>query len=356
MKLKSILIFSICLWAMTFTGCGKNTDTQFPNGEVKVYNWGEYIDETLIDEFEQTYGIDVIYDTFNTNEEMYPKIESNPSLYDVVCPSEYMIAKMIEKDLLAPLNYDNIPNIVNIGETYMTKAQDFDPNNTYCVPYTYGTVGILYNTTMVDEEITSWSVLWDEKYKNNIIMQDSVRDAFMIAFKMLGYSSNTTEEAKIFEASALLKKQYPLVKAYAIDETRDKMINGAAALGIIYSGEYLVCIEENEDLAYVVPEEGSNVWIDGWVVPKGAKNKENAEKWINFLCTKEAAIKNFYYIGYATPNVAAMEDLEEEYLNDPAVFPTDEILDRCEFFTYLGEEVDNLYYEYWKKVKTIKLF
>lgn len=349
---KNILIASItaCIAAASLTGCASSAD-KYPNGEVKVYNWGEYLDEDLLQEFESQYGIHVIYDTFTTNEEMYPKIEADPSLYDVICPSDYMVEKMIQKGLLSPLNYDNIPNISNIGETYMKKAQDFDPNNTYCVPYTYGTVGILYNTTMVDEEITSWNILWDEKYKQDIIMQDSVRDAFMVALKKLGYSANTTNETEVAEAAALLKEQYPLVKAYVIDEVRDKMINNAAALGVIYSGEYMICTEENEDLAYVIPEEGSNVWIDGWVVTSGAKNKENAEKWIDFLCTKEAALANFEYIGYATPNMAAREEIDAELLNNPGIFPDDDILDRCEFFLYLGEDIDNMYYEYWKQVK-----
>ncbi len=348
---KTILTASalIGLAALSLTGC--SSSDKFPNGVVKVYNWGEYLDEDLIAEFESEYGIDVIYDTFTTNEEMYPKIEADPSLYDVICPSDYMIEKMIQNGLLSPLNYDNIPNISNIGESYLEKAEDFDPDNTYCVPYTYGTVGILYNTTMVEEEITSWDVLWDEKYSQDIIMQDSVRDAFMVALKRLGYSANTTVESEVAEAAALLKEQYPLVKAYVIDEVRDKMINNAAALGVIYSGEYMICTEENEDLAYVIPEEGSNVWIDGWVVTSGAKNKENAEKWINFLCTKEAALANFEYIGYATPNMAAREDIDEELLNDPGIFPSDDILDRCEFFLYLGEDADNMYYEYWKQVK-----
>ena len=282
---------------------------------------------------------------------MYAKIASDPSLYDVICPSDYMIQKMIENNLLSEINWDNVPNIENIDSLMMDRVSDFDPGNKYTVPYTYGTVGILYNTSMVDEEITSWDVLWDETYKNNIIMQDSVRDAFAVALKKLGYSLNSTNEHELEQAKDLLHEQYPLVKAYAIDEVRDKMINGAAALGVIYSGEYLYCSEENPDLAYVVPEEGSNLWIDGWVITSGSKNKENAEKWLDFLARPEIALKNFEYITYSTPNVAAQEMIDEEYLEDPAVFPDEEIINRCEIFQYLGQEMEDLYYEMWKLVK-----
>lgn len=323
----------------------------YPNGVVKVFNWGEYIDESLIQQFEDEYGIQVIYDTFTTNEEMYPKIAANPSLYDVICPSDYMIEKMIENNLVQEIDWDQIPNIKNMDETCMRRVEDFDPGNKYTVPYTWGTVGILYNTKMVTTPIDSWSVLWDETYENNIIMQDSVRDAFMVALKLLGYSCNSTNENELHEAMELLKEQKPLVKAYAIDEVRDKMINNAAALGVIYSGEYLYCHEENEDLAYAVPKEGSNLWFDGWVITSEAKNVENAHKWLNFLCTADAAYANFEYITYATPNDAAKEMIDPEYLNDPGVFATEERMDKCEIYKYLGSEMEDTYYELWKQVK-----
>ena len=233
---------------------------KYPNGKVKVFNWGEYIDEDLIGEFEDEYGIEVIYDTFDTNESMYPRVEADPSLYDVICPSEYMVEKMIENDVVQEIDWDQISNKDNIGSTYFKSCESFDPGNKYFVPYTFGTVGILYNKSMVPEDavIDSWDVLWDETYKNNIIMQDSVRDAFMISLKRLGYSCNTTDKDELNEAMEQLMIQYKLNKAYAIDEVRDKMINGAAAIGVIYSGEYLYCQEENEDLEYVVPKEGTN--------------------------------------------------------------------------------------------------
>ena len=326
---------------------------KYPNGEVKVYNWGEYIDEDLIDEFEEEYGIDVIYDTFDTNEAMYPKIEADPSMYDVVCPSDYMIEKMIQNGLVQEIDWDQISNAENIGEQYLKSCEGFDPGNKYAVPYTFGTVGILYNAELVDEDavIDSWDVLWDETYKNQIIMQDSVRDAFMVSLARLGYSINSTDEDELTEAMEELKIQSKLNKAYAIDEVRDKMINGAAAIGVIYSGEYLYCKEENEDLVYVLPKEGSNIWYDAWVITSGSENVENAHKWIDFLCTADAAYRNFEYIYYGTPNIAAQELIDEDIVNDPATFPDEETIEKCEVYRYLGEDIEDFTYELWKQVK-----
>ena len=216
---------------------------------------------------------------------------------------EHLSALMIQNDVLQEIDWDQITNKENIGEVYLKSCEGFDPGNKYCVPYTFGTVGILYNKELVDEDavIDSWDVLWDETYKNDIIMQDSVRDAFMISLKRLGYSCNTTDEDELNEAMEELKIQSKLNKAYTIDEVRDKMINGAAAIGVIYSGEYLYCQEENEDLEYVIPKEGTNIWYDGWVITKGSENVENAHKWIDFLCSQEAAYDNFEYIYYGTP-------------------------------------------------------
>ncbi len=341
----AIVIVCVSGWMMS--------QNPFPNGEVRVFNWGEYIDEELITEFEERYGIEVVYDTYDTNEAMYPKVMADPSMYDVVCPSEYMIEKMMENNLLQEINWDLIPHAENIGEMYMESCTSFDPDNKYCVPYTFGTVGILYNTTMIEEGdvIDSWDVLWDESYANNMIMQDSVRDAFMISLKRLGYSLNSTDVEELEAAKKELQIQSKLNKAYAVDEVRDKMINGAAALGVIYSGEYLYCKDENPDLAYVVPKEGSNIWYDAWVITSKARNVENAHKWLDFLCEADVALKNFEYIYYGTPNVAAQEMIDEEILNDKGAFPDAELIDRCEVYLYLGAEAEDLYYELWKEVK-----
>ena len=322
-------------------------------GKVVVYNWGEYLDPDVLDQFEEETGIKVIYEEFETNEIMYPKVAAGAIAYDVVCPSDYMIDKMLKNDLLAEINFDNIPNITNIGETYMSWSEEFDPGNRYSVPYCWGTVGILYNKTMVDDPVDSWDILWNEKYKDNILMQDSVRDALMVTLKKLGYSMNTESEEELAEATQLLIDQKPLVQAYVIDQVRDKMIGDEAALGVIYSGEAIYTQRENENLEYVIPKEGTNLWIDSWVIPKNAQNKENAEAFINFMCRPDIALKNFDYITYSTPNTAARELIEDEDIrNSTIAFPTDDMLKNCETFHYLGDELDNLYTEYWNKVKS----
>lgn len=321
--------------------------------QVIIYNWGEYIDPEVLDMFEEETGIQVIYEEFETNEIMYPKIQSGAIAYDLVCPSDYMIQKMIQNDLLQPLNFDNIPNAKNIGQVYYEKSRQFDPDNQYSIPYCWGTVGILYNTKMVEEPIDSWTVLWDTQYKDNILMQDSVRDAFAVALKTLGYSLNSTSIHELTQAKDLLVQQKPLVQAYVIDQVRDKMIGNEAAIGVIYSGEAIYTQTENPDLAYVVPKEGSNMWIDSWVMPKNAPNKENAEKFLDFLCSPEIALMNFEYITYSTPNEKARELIEDPAIrNSEIAFPGDSILSRCETFTYLGEDADKVYNQLWREVKS----
>ncbi len=333
------------------SGCGSSASGK--NGEVVVYNWGEYIDPEVLTMFEDETGIKVVYDEFETNEIMYPKVEAGATEYDVVCPSDYMISKMIENDLLAEINFDNVPNSENIGAQYWDQSKEFDPENKYSVPYCWGTVGILYNKTMVSEPITSWSVLWDEQYADNILMQDSVRDAFMVALKLNGYSMNSLDEAELETAKQSLIEQKPLVQAYVIDQVRDKMIGDEAAIGVIYSGEAIYTQRENENLEYVIPEEGTNVWIDSWVIPKNAKNKENAEKFINFLCRPDIALMNFEYITYSTPNDAARELIEDEDIrNSEIAFPDLTQYNNLETFTYLGDEGDELYNNLWKEVKS----
>lgn len=319
--------------------------------EIYVYNWGEYIDPEVITQFEEETGITVHYEEFETNEEMYTIIASGARQYDVICPSDYMIEKMMKNDLLAELDYENIPNIQNIGKQYLERAEGFDPGNRYSVPYCWGTVGIMYNKKMVTEPVTSWEILFDEAYRKQILMQNSVRDAYCVALSYLGYSINTLEEAELNEATNLLLRQKPLVQAYVIDQVRDKMIRNSAALGVIYSGEAIFMQKENPDLEYVIPKEGSNVWIDGWVIPKNCKNKEGAEAWINFMCKPEAALMNFDFITYSTPNEAARALIEDEEIrNSKIAFPDAEDLERCEVYHYLGSDGDLMYDKYWTKV------
>ena len=357
-KVKKVLfrrvIPAVICAVFVFGGFYYAQESNMMNSEkVVVYNWGEYLDPEVLTMFEEETGIDVVYEEFETNEILYPKISSGAIAYDVICPSDYMIQRMIENDLLAEINFDNIPNIKNIGKDYMEQSRQFDPENKYSVPYCWGTVGILYNKTMVDEPITSWSVLWDEKYKDNILMQDSVRDAFGVTLKYLGYSLNSTDLDELTEARDLLIKQKPLVQAYVIDQVRDKMIGNEAAIGVIYSGEAIYTQMENPDLEYVIPEEGSNIWIDSWVIPKNAENKENAEKFINFLCRPEIALMNFEYITYSTPNIEARKMIEDEAIrNSEIAFPDLSKYDNLETFQYLGTEADQTYGELWNQVKS----
>lgn len=348
-KIWASVIISFVIFLTTSCGMRENDDNI-----VIVYNWGEYIDPEMLELFEEETGIRVIYDEFETNETMFPKVEVGAAEYDVVCPSDYMINKMIRNDLLMELNFEHLPNAkANIGAQYWQQSEGFDPGNRYSVPYCWGTVGILYNKTMVEEPITSWAQLWDEKYRDEILMQDSVRDAFMVAEKMYGYSMNTLDEQELITVRDALIDQKPLVQAYVIDQVRDKMIGGEAAIGVIYSGEAIYTKYENSDLEYVIPKEGTNVWIDSWVILKNAPHQENAEKFIDFMCRGDVALKNFEYITYSTPNEAAKALIEdEEVTNSPIAFPDLSQYDNLETYVYLGEEGDALYNELWKEVKS----
>jgi spermidine/putrescine-binding protein len=343
---------SIICSMFLITACGNK-------GDLYVYNWGEYMDPEVIEMFEEETGLKVVYDEYETNEIMYPKVSRGTSSYDLICPSDYMIQRMREEDLLAEINLDNVPNMKNIGEEYLTASKEFDPENKFSIPYFWGTVGILYNKSMVDGPIDSWDVIFDEKYKDvyadDVLMQNSVRDALGIALKYLGYSLNTTNEDELNEARDLLIGQLNngVVQAYVVDEVRDKMIGDAAAIGVIYSGEALYTISRNQNLEYVIPKEGSNIWIDSWVIMKDSKNKENAERFLDFLCRPDIALMNFEYITYSTPNTEARALIEDEAVRyNPIVFPDASDLEKCETYRYLGPEVDELYNEKWKEVKS----
>ncbi len=346
------ILLSFSMLAAVLCGCGGTDTSKYPNGKLYVYNWGEYIDEEVIDEFEDEYGIDVIYDMFETNEIMFAKLAQDTSAYDVVCPSDYMIQKLIENDMLRELDFSHIPNASNIGDQYFEQSKDFDPQNKYSVPYCWGTVGILYNKTMVDDKVDSWDILWNPKYNGSILMQDSVRDAMMVALLKNGYSLNTTDPDEIRVATDDLIAQKPLVQAYVVDQVRDKMIGDEAALGVIYSGEAIYTARENPDLVYVVPKEGTNVWIDSWVITKGSKNAENAEKWIDFMCRGDIALKNFEYITYSTPNEVAKENIEDEDIKNSKVAFPDLSSFPTEAYKYLGESGDRLYNDAWMEVKS----
>lgn len=338
----------VAIFTLTaLTGCSKETSKK----QLVIANWGEYIDLEVIADFEKETGIEIICEEFETNETIYPKLELNTANYDLVCPSDYMIQKMIENDLLQKINFNHIPNYKNIDQRYMEKSKNFDPTNEYSLPYCWGTVGILYNKNMVTEPVDSWNILWDEKYKDSILMQSSIRDAFMVALAKNNHSINSTDEKELLAARDELIRQKPLVHAYVIDQVKDKMIAEEAALGVIYSGEALVCKRANENLEYIIPKEGSNVWIDSWVIPKNAKNVEAAEQFLDYLCRAEVGLKNYEFLTYSTPNKATMELVIDEMLKSgTAVLPTDEELARCETFQYLGSEQEAFYAKLYNEV------
>ena len=341
MKKKLFLILVIGA-ALIFAGCGGEKQET-----LNVFNWGEYIDEDLISKFEEETGIKVNYETFSTNEDMYVKVKSGGSSYDVLIPSDYMIEKMAKEDLLQELDYSKIPNITNISPMFQDLI--FDPDNKYSVPYFWGTVGILYNTEQVDDVVDSWDILWNEKYANKILMMDSQRDSLAVALKKLGYSMNTRNETELEEAKQELIEQKPLVLAYIVDEIRDKMLSGEGAVAVAWSGDAMDVILSGENFEYVVPKEGSNFWIDAMVIPANAKNPDAAHKFINFMTDPENAAANSEYIGYSTPNEAALELLPEEMINSDVAYPSQEVIDNCEIFRDPGEFI-SVYNRIWTEV------
>ena len=351
-----LLTAALCtgLIAGMTTGCGSASSASGENGQVIVYNWGEYIDPDTITMFEEETGIKVVYDEFETNEIMYPKVETGASEYDVICPSDYMISKMIESDLLSELNFDNMPNAkANIGEQYWEQSKGFDPENKYSMPYFFGTVGILYNKNKVDaNDVKSWDILWNKKYKDQIIMEDSVRDTFVPALKRLGFSSNSTDKKELETALDQLIEQKPLVYSYLVDESADEVVAGNASMALVYSGEAAYAESLSKDLDYSVPTEGSNMWIDSWMIAKTCKNQENAEKFLDFLCREDIAMKNFEYVYYATPNKAVYNKLDKETQENKTIFPDEETLNNCEIFRYLDEDSIALYNKLWKELKS----
>lgn len=324
------------------------------NVTINVYNWGEYISvddgvDSFFDttrEFEELTGINVEYSMFSTNEEMYAKLKSGGTSYDVVIPSDYMVSRMINEGMLEKLDFSNIPNFEYIREDL--RYPEYDPKNEYSVPYMWGVVGIVYNTTMVDPEddIATWDILWDIDYAGNIFMFSNSRDTFGIALKRLGYSFNTTDEEEIRAAAEALVDQKNLVQAYVMDEIFDKMGGGEAALAPYYAGDALVMMEDNPDLDFAVPAEGTNIYVDAMCIPKGSKNKEAAEMFINFMCETKVALANCEYIMYSTPHTEAFLYLDEETQNSIS-YPSEEILEKAEAYTALPDATTKLVDSLW---------
>lgn len=340
-----ITVMLLVLTVFSITACGGSGEGKVT---LKVYNWGDYIGESVIENFEKEYGINVIYDTFATNEDMYVKLKSGGSDYDVVFPSDYMITRMINENMLQKIDLQNVPNYKYIDDKFKNLA--YDPNNEYSVPYMWGTVGIIYNKTMVDETVDSWRILWNEKYSKQILMLDSQRDSIGVTLKMLGYPLNTKDETQLEEAKNALVDQKRLVLAYTGDEVKDMMISGEAALAVVWSGDAVFMTRENPDLAYALPKEGSNLWFDGMAIPKTSKNKKEAELFINYMCETNVAFENSDFIGYSTPHVEAKELLDPSLLNDVAAYPSDEELENCEVFEDLSGSI-RVYDRIWTEVK-----
>ena len=315
-------------------------------GTLNILNWGEYIDPELITIFEEETGVKVNYVEMTSNEEMLIKLRGADNPYDLCFPSDYTIEKLLNDDLLQPLDMTKIPNAKNIQQRMFDVTNTFDPGNKYSLPYMWGTLGILYNTKMVDEEVDSWDILWNEKYTGQIWQYYSIRDAFAVSLCRLGYDMNSTNPDEIAQAKDELIKQIPLLKGLGTDNIRASMINGKAALAVIYSGDAILCMEENEDLAYVIPKEGSNVWFDNVVIPKTAKNVEAAHAFINFLNDANLAARNTEFIYYSTPNEGAMNLLDESFTENEAFNPPDEMLANCSVYHDLGSFIE-VYNDAW---------
>lgn len=321
-----------------------------------VYNWGLYISDgsddsvDVLSAFEDLTGIKVNYTTFDSNESLYAKLKSGGATYDVIVPSDYMIGKMIQEGMLAPLNKENIPNFSKIGESYTGMA--YDPQDEYSVPYTWGTVGIIYNTEMVEEAPTSWDALWDVEYAGNILMFNNSRDAFAIGAKKLGMSLNpqTVEEVDIIAQE--LKAQKNVVQAYVMDEIFDKMSGGEAAMAPYYAGDAITMIDESPQLDFVIPEEGTNYFVDAMCIPANAKNKEAAEIFINYMCEPDVGLANIDFIGYSTPIEEVWERLDDEMKYSPIAYPSEEVMANTEVFVTLPDEINSAMDMAWSDMKS----
>ena len=321
---------------------------------INVYNWGEYISNGEDDSldvnqaFEELTGIKVNYTFYATNEELYAKLRAGGASYDVVIPSEYMIGRMANEGMLEEINKDNVPNLKHIDESLLDMS--YDPGNKYSIPYTWGTVVLIYNTSIVtpDTDVETWNLLWNSKYKGNILMFNNPRDAYGIALKKIGLGLNPENQEQIDKATVALKEQKPLVQAYVMDEIFDKMGAGEAAIAPYYAGDAITMMDENPDLAAAFPREGTNIFVDGMCIPKGAKQKEAAEMYINFMCEPEVGAANCEYIGYSTPNVAALELLDEEITGNPIAYPPKEVIEKATYFNLLSEDLNKGLDAGWK--------
>lgn len=341
------LSLTLVVLPLSLSGCA-SSETLY------LFNYGDYIDPEVYELFEKEHGIRVVYDEYAAPEDMYAKFTSGSAKYDLICTSDYMLQKLINEDLLAEIDFDNIENFSNISQNQLDATKSFDPDLKYTVPHFWGTLGILYNTeTVKAEDIKSWDVVFSGKYKEKIIMPNSERDAFFVALTKLGYDANTTDKKQLEAAADLLRKQKGDVQAYLLDEAaRVKVESGNADMAVIYNGEAYLAFENNDKLAFAIPEEGTCMWLDSFAIPKDAEHKDYAELFLNYLCSEEIATKNFEYIYYSTPNKAVLESLDEEIIAETAIFPDEAIFEKASIFKYLGTETEQLYSKLWKNVKS----
>jgi len=352
MKKTFSLLLIVCLMLCFFSGCEKDNRVT-----INVYNWGQYISEgddgciDVIAEFEKANpDIRVNYVTFDSNETMYTKMAGGGITVDVIIPSDYMVDRLIQEGMLLELNYDNIPNAQKIDPQFRNQA--FDPENKYSVPYSWGTVGIIYNTKYVNEaDVTGWELLWNEKYDDKILMFDNSRDAFCITQCMLGYDVNTTDPQQLLHCAQKLAEQRPLVQQYIMDQVFDLMENEEAWIAPYYAGDYLTMAEENENLAFYLPDEGFNRFIDAMCIPTCSENKEAAERFINFLCEPEIAGGNMDWICYGTPISEAKEFMDPEVVEDPIAYPSEEVWNRGQAYVALPRKTTRLMEELFMQVR-----
>lgn len=350
MKKTISIILSALMLASLFSGCGsKEATASKSKGEVNVYNWGEYIDTTLVDQFEKDTGIKVNYKTFESAEQMYSVLKQGGVNYDVIIPSDYMISRLISENMLEPLDYSKIPNYSLLSDNMKNLA--YDPDNKYSVPYMWGTVGIIYDPTVVGE-VSSWASLFDPKNSGKILMFDNSRDAMGIALKYLGYSMNTTDESQLNQAYELLKKQKPLLQGYVMDQIFDKLESGEAAIGPYYAGDFLTMHKENPNLKFCIPKEGSNLFVDSMCIPKGAQNKDNAEVFINYMAGTEQSMKNSEFIGYTSPNKEVKDQIDIDDYSKSIMYPDDAALSKCETYINLPQNILDYYDAIWVKLKS----
>ena len=346
--IKTVSIFGAsAVFGLTAIGCGKKGKKL--SDKLYVYNWANYVSNTTIPNFEKEFNVKVVYDNFSSNEELLAKLQTGAGGYDVIFPSDYMVGIMQKQNLLEEFEMKNIPNFKNIGSRF--KNLPYDPENRYSIPYFWGTTGIGYNSDKITENVDSWKILWDEKYKGKISMLDDMRGLANAALKLKGYSINTTDPKQIKEAESLLLEQKPLVKAYTSETYIDFLVSGDIWLAQAYSGDVFQAFKENKSMKYSIPKEGSDMWVDNMCIPKGSKNKWTAEVFINYILRPEVSAEISNFTWYANPNDASKDFIKPEIINNKSIYPPDEVLDTCEFQKEAGEAT-KYYEQLFNKVKS----